>query len=237
MASSTDPVMWVKSGHPGQFRVPRVWDEAKGRYVRPVDDFGQPLRERVPAKGFVGRDLTNMRPMPGSRAVSYLNAAGNIVDIVLSPAASLPARDDETKADRIRKQRYYGGIPVGACPCAEVFRGMPKARLISEEARNGTPCNEALLGVDEDGQPQPPCPHFLAEQKARRALQHGKNAEQNSKHRDADDKRADAMSLLAASSAEQAKAITSLASVLAPATPEPPPPAPPTGKREGSAAK
>lgn len=235
--ASTDPIMWVKSGHPGQFRVPRVWDEKKGRYTRPVDDFGQPLRERVPAKGFVGRDLTNMRPMPGVRAVSYLNGAGNIVEVVLSSGASLPARDDETKADRIRKQRYFGGIPVGACPCAEVFRGMPKMRLISEEARNGTPCTEALLGVDEDGQLQPPCPHFVAEEKARKALQSGKNAEQNAKHRDADDKRADAMSLLAQSSAEQAKAITSLATALSP-QPEPPAPAPaPASKRDGGAAK
>ena len=46
------------------------------------------------------------------------------------------------------------------------------------------PCAESDLGNDDEGRPLAPCPHFLAEQKARLTLQAAKNAEQHANHRD-----------------------------------------------------
>jgi hypothetical protein len=177
--ASNDAVMWVKANHKGQFRKPKVWDEAKKRWITPVDEFDRPLLERVPAKGWVGNDMQNMRPMKGERAVRMLTMQGNEVDCPLSSGASLPMREDEHKAERLRKFRYYGWVPVGCCTAFEGKNGprrggVSKAKLLSKEAREGTPCDENDLGGEN-----PPCPHYLAEVKARRAHQAKCNAKEN----------------------------------------------------------
>lgn len=177
-------VMWVRSQHKGAFRKARVWNEEARQWEQPRDEIGRPIVERVPAKGYVGNDLTNMRQMREERAVNMVTKQGNDVAIVLSSGASLPMRNDEHRNDRIRKQKFYGSITVGGCPADEGrlgFRrgGVSNAHLLSKEARDGTPCSEDKLGVDDFGQPRPPCPHFLAEVKARREAQAKANLREN----------------------------------------------------------
>ncbi len=193
---ASDPVMWVKSQHKGAFRVPAVWDEKKGRYVRPVDDFDRPLVERVPAKGYIGNDLTNMRPMPGNRSITMVRHDGHIVDIPLSTGASVAVRDNEYKSDRLRKARYLGWFAVGCCPLAETYRGLKKQHLLAKEAREGEPCKDHEVGTDETGQRLPPCPHWLAEVAARRARKVAENRKENASYRDEDAKRTEALTTL-----------------------------------------
>lgn len=213
--SSSDPVLWVKHGSPGATAIPRVWDAKAGRYVRPVDDFGQPVRERVPAVGFVGRDLQSMRKMSGVRSIRILNSAGNEVHYTLTTSAAIAARDDDAyRNDRLRKARHFGWIQVGSCPCAERFRGVPAARFISKEAREGQPCDPSTIGTDEDGHVNPPCQHYLAEQMARREIQAKQNAAANLRHTDGETKRSDAMARLAEAQQAQAQALTAVAETL-----------------------
>lgn len=212
---SNDPVLWVKHGNVGAFAVPRVWNREKQRYERPTDDSGIPLRERVPAVGFVGRDLSSMRRMSGSRSARYLNHAGNEIHLTLTNAASIAARDDDPyRNDRIRKARHFGWIPVGGCPCAERFRGMNPTRLLSKEARTGTPCPDHAIGIDEDGNVMPPCEHYLAEMDARRVAQARKNTETTVRLTQAEERQANAMTKLAEAQEKQASAMTALAGQL-----------------------
>jgi hypothetical protein len=188
---ANEPVMWVRSQHKGAFRRPRVWDEKKQRYVQPVDEFDRPLIERVPAKGYVGNDLANMRPMPGNRSVTFLRADGNIVDVPLTTGASLPVRENEYRSDRLRKARYFGWLPVGCCPLREVVKGLSKQHLLAREAREGEPCPDHELGGEN-----PPCPHYLAELKARRAKSVIENRKVNLSYKDDEAKRTEALTTL-----------------------------------------
>lgn len=196
---STDPVLWVKANHKGRSVPAYVWDEKTNRRVRATDDMGRPIVERVPAVGYVGRDLTNMKPMPGRRSIKMLTKAGNEIDVVLSTGASLAAVDGPFKADRLRKLVYFGAITVGACPVREVYRGLNRQHLLSREAREATsPCAEHDVGVDEAGNVLPPCPHYLAELKARRAMQATENQKVNRTFKDDAGKQTEALTEIAA---------------------------------------
>ena len=195
--SSTDPVMWVKTNHKGRSQPAYEWKD--GRRVRAVDDLGRPLRERLPAIGYVGRDLSNMKPMAGKRSIRMLTKQGNEIHVPLSTGASLAATDGSYKSDRLRKMVYFGAITVGCCPVREVYRGLSKQHLLSDEARNATaPCAEHDVGVDEDGNELPPCPHYVAELKARRAMQAAENRRVNSTFKDDAGKQTEALSEIAA---------------------------------------
>lgn len=193
---ANEPVMWVRAQHKGQFRRPRVWDESKKRWVQPVDEFDRPLVERVPAKGYIGNDLANMRLMPGQRFVDMVRDSGDTVACPLSTGASLRVRDDEHKADRLRKFRFCGWFPVGCCPAREAqkgFRGggIGKNHLLSKVAREGRPCEEHEVGDDN-----PPCEHYLAEVAARKARNKAVDEKTRLAYKDADEKKTELLGTL-----------------------------------------
>ena len=195
--SSTDPILWVKANHKGRSQPAYTWKD--GRRVRVTDDMGRPVRERLPAIGFVGRDLTNMKPMPGKRSIRMMTKQGNEIHVPLSTGASLAATDGSYKSDRLRKLVYFGAITVGSCPVREVYRGLRKEHLLSPEAHNATaPCGEHDVGTDEDGNEMPPCPHYVAEQKARMAMQAGENKKVNLTFKDDAGKQSEALTEIAA---------------------------------------
>jgi hypothetical protein len=161
--ADTEATLWVHSEFQRPTRRAMVWDAAKGRHVKATHEDGQPMFERLPQVGFTGDSVKNLKPTPmRKRARQLLTREGNV-----------------KKANRL------GRIVVGTCPLREVFAGLPARSLIAPENKAGAkPCDESDVGYDDEGRPLAPCPHFLAEQKARRAVQFAKNAEQNSSFRD-----------------------------------------------------
>lgn len=195
--SSTDPILWVKANHKGRAVPAYVWKN--GRRVRATDDMGRPLLERIPAIGFVGKDLANMKPMAGKRSIKMLTKQGNEISVPLSTGASLAAVEGPFKSDRLRKLVFYGAITVGSCPVREVYRGLRKEHLLSPDARDATaPCAEHDVGVDEAGNELPPCPHYVAERDARMAMQVADNRKVNLTFKDDAGKQTEALTEIAA---------------------------------------
>jgi hypothetical protein len=199
---STVPCTWVKSDYAGKRRPARGWDE-HGRPIRLVDDLGRPLFERVPAKGMVGRDITNMREMSEPRSIEYLRTDGHIVNAITSPASAVPNGGEFTE-DRQRKYASKGWIPVGSCPLRETFKGaigISRGHLISLGKGIGTndaPCPDGSFGRD-----LPPCKHMVAEMAARRDRRAAENRAQLAAHADPQQKQTEAVLALASAVANR----------------------------------
>lgn len=178
--------LWVKSEFKRPVRRGMVWDEAKSRWVKATHEDGTPMFERIPQVGFVGNDLKALRATPlRNRAWQVLTREGNIIFDPLTEAASVQVNEAQAAA-RIKRNNALGRIRVGTCPIREVYSGLRASSLIAplNRANDVKPCSEADVGFDDEGRPLAPCPHFLAEQKARAAAQALKNAEQNATNRD-----------------------------------------------------
>jgi hypothetical protein len=183
--ADTEATLWVHSEFQRPTRRAMVWDAAKGRHVKATHEDGQPMFERLPQVGFTGDSVKNLKPTPmRKRARQLLTREGNVIFDMLTEAGAVQVSDAQMAA-AIKKANRLGRIVVGTCPLREVFAGLPARSLIAPENKAGAkPCDESDVGYDDEGRPLAPCPHFLAEQKARRAVQFAKNAEQNSSFRD-----------------------------------------------------
>lgn len=126
--------LWLKTetagGYRGQFRKPIEWDDNG----RPMSDFrdgaGRPARDRIPAIGFDGTDIRNMRPIRGVRHfVDYLRHDGHIGHIKMTNAAAhVPNEDESCRRDRVLKAKHFGWIEwastgISKCPCMMVLAG------------------------------------------------------------------------------------------------------------------
>lgn len=181
--ADSEATLWVKSEFRRPMSRPMVWDEAKNRFVKATNEDGTPRYERGPQVGFVGNDLKNLKSTPMRlRAWKVLTKEGNEIDIPLTEAAAVQASDAQMAAVH-KRCNQLGRIRVGTCPIREVYSGLRASSLVAplNRAADVKPCSEAEIGHDDEGRPLPPCPHYLAEKKARGAVQFAKNAEQNEK--------------------------------------------------------
>ena len=181
--ADSESTLWVKSDFRRPMSRPMVWDEARNRFVKATNEDGTPRYERGPQVGFVGNDLKNLKSTPlRLRAWKVLTKEGNEIDLPITEAAAVQASDAQIAAAQ-KRCNQLGRIRVGCCPIREVFSGLRPNSLIAPLNRAAAvkPCSEAEIGHDDEGRPMPPCPHYLAEKKARYAAQFAKNAEQNEK--------------------------------------------------------
>jgi hypothetical protein len=147
-----DPVLWLKTDKPyeGRFRRARVWDEVTKQFVTPVYErghakAGRPVMERLPGVGFEGKDIHALRPMKGKRSIEVLRSDGHVVHVsITNAAAHQPQEDRSCESDRRLKARFFA--------------------TDAKDVKKWSPCHPSDLGANK-----PPCPHFLAEMKARRA--------------------------------------------------------------------
>lgn len=230
--------LWVKSEFKRPMRRAMAWDAKRNRWAKATDENGQPVYERLPQVGFVGNDLKALRATPlRNRALQYLTREGNVVFIPLTEAASVQVNEAQMAAV-IREANRLGRIRVGACPIREVYSGLRASSLVAAENRavDVKPCSEADVGVDDEGRPLAPCPHYLAELNARVALQAAKNAEGNANFRDQAVKQLEAQQGQIEALSKVADSTAALVAhfVAKEQAPEPAPAAPPpTGKDAG----
>lgn len=164
------PVLWLKTDKPydGQFRRARTWDPASGQWSTPVYEkghpkAGRPVMERIPGTGYEGSPK-NATPMRRRRFVEMLRHDGHIVAVpITNAAAHLPDSDVSCETDRRLKGKYLGWIEKGQCPAAMLAGNLLPAEQFAADTAGWTPCNPRTLG-----EKNPPCPHFIAEQNARK---------------------------------------------------------------------
>lgn len=171
-----DPVLWLKTDKPyaGAFRRARVWNEQTKAYETPTYErghamAGRPVLERIPASGFDGSDIRNMRPMRGKRFIEVMRHDGHEVFIpITNAAAHQPQEDRSCETDRRLKARWFAWIERGKCPAMMMAAGeLPAEKIASDTSKDkrwATPCHPQDVGPGK-----PPCHHYLAEKKARTA--------------------------------------------------------------------
>jgi hypothetical protein len=144
-----EPILWV--------------NKARRKVTIRVDN--EEREERFPQRGHTGSsDYDKPTEATFKRWERYIKACGTDARVPVTNAAA--HLDDQSEYGRMirAKAKTLGWIPVGLCPCAMIMTGALNARLVVDpDVRKGKPCQPGSYAIDK------PCPHLVAEQKARRA--------------------------------------------------------------------
>lgn len=142
-----DPILWV----------------GKTQRTRRIVVDGEARTERIPQRGHAGNsDYDAPTLAPGKRWELYVKGDGNAMRVPLTNAAA--HLDDSTPYGQMirAKARFLGWYPLGSCPCALLLTGELRANHFADKSvLNAEACKPRTYNVEE------PCPHALAEQKAR----------------------------------------------------------------------
>jgi hypothetical protein len=133
---------------------------------------GKIVVEKIPQRGHAGgSDYDKPTIQAGQRWAHVVDHAGNAVRVPLTTGASLFVDDGEEQGNYARIQRMkfraLGWYPVGSCPCALLLSGeMRTSHFADQDVAAQAPCKPKTYSERE------PCPHAVAEQKARQKQQH-----------------------------------------------------------------
>lgn len=143
---------------------PILWVNKAQRSATVVVD-GEQRTERIPQRGHTGSsDYDRPELARFKRWERYIKACGTDARVPLTNAAAHLQHDDGYGKMIHRKGRALGWIPRGNCPCTMLLAGelLPK-HIVDKSLLTQQPCAPRTYNVEE------PCPHLLAEQKARQA--------------------------------------------------------------------
>ncbi|HUR48207.1 MAG TPA: hypothetical protein VMY88_01570 [Acidimicrobiales bacterium] len=191
-----EPILWAHKAEKLRKIPARRWNPEAGAMEEAFDDdTGQPVYEKIPQRGHVAGDYDNPVPSPHARWLHVLRHDGHVVRVPLTCAAADLDGAQLTSQERRAKARHFGWIPVGSCPLAMVETGELKAgQLIAKAIRGQEMCKHGSYG------PNKPCPHYIAEEAARKELQKKATAKREKAHQSEADK-------LVAAQADQTKEI------------------------------
>lgn len=191
-----EPILWADKAAPLRKQPARRFNAETGQMEDAFDDeTGQRLYEKIPQRGHVGGDADNPIVSRHARWVHVLRHDGHAVRMVMTCAAADFDMASLWTQERRAKARHFGWILVGHCPLALVLTGeIQKGQLLAKDIRNQPPCAHGTYGENK------PCPHYLAEEAARKELQKKKTAQAEKVNRSEADK-------LVAAQADQTKEI------------------------------
>ena len=206
------PILWAQRGRIAALRPARKWVD--GKLVTVTDELGRPLMERLPAAGRVGvvrqvEDIEATKPQRQPRFLTFMKdgpkGGGAVVFAPITGAAAAePGTDQSFELDIRQKARRNGWIQVGRCPIDAAMSGdllgrekMLEAPENREAFKRSDRCNPSTVGPNK-----PPCPHWIAEEAARKATREKLN--KKSLKKSAADRQADAFENLAEQLAKNA---------------------------------
>lgn len=163
-----EPILWANKAIR---QIPaKRFNEATGQMEDVFDDeTGRRVMERVPQRAHVGGDYDNPITSKAPTWLHVLRHDGHVVRMKLTNAAADLDTDASFPRERRAKARYFGWLLVGTCPLAAVIAGdLQKGQIMAKAVRE-LPTNEACAhGTYGENRP---CPHYRAEEAARKALQ------------------------------------------------------------------
>lgn len=200
-----EPILWAHKAEKLRKIPARRWNPEAGVMEEAFDeDTGQPVYEKIPQRGHVAGDYDNPIASSQARWLHVLRHDGHVVRVPLTCAAADLDGAQLTAQERRAKARYFGWIPVGSCPLAMVETGEIKAgQLIAKIIRGQEMCKLGSYG------PAKPCPHYLAEEAARKDLQRRETVRREKSHQSEADK------LIAAQSEQTKEIVSGVAGALA----------------------
>lgn len=124
---------------------------------------GKRVTEKFPQRGHAG-DYEDRRKAPGVRFIRVIDHHGHEIFHTLTNAAAHLDHTAPFGQYMMAKARHFGWYMPGQCPCALIATGeLHKDHIVSDEVRNGQPCPPNSYSYEN------PCPHSVAERKARQA--------------------------------------------------------------------
>lgn len=178
---ANEPICWAHAAGATRTRVARQYNEETGRVEAIIDEeTGLPLREKVPQGCHDGSPFSNPfapQLLPRSGAVCWLRHDGHVTPPMRLGVTGAADMDTDQKLSRRMKSKasYFGWIPAHRCPVAMKIAGeIRPQQLAAKELRKATDACPSQ-GWGEYRQ----CPHWHAEEKARKERQAAVNVKVN----------------------------------------------------------
>lgn len=228
-----EPILWAHKAAATRTQVARKFNPESGQMEVVIDeDTGLPVREKVPQIGHEDGDYDKPKTDTGIRRwMHVLRHDGHVVRAVVNMAAADTEGADFYGRVVRMKARALGWILVGRCPVAMRVSGQLRAHQIAD-----LDVRKAERACERSSEQQP-CPHYLAEEAARKA-RHARTQERIAKAF-----KSDADKLIAAQKEATSDIVSGVANVLAdaiksvsqpqPAAPPPDDPPPPEPAKRG----
>lgn len=220
-----EPILWAHRAQQTRTQLARRWNPTSQTMEVVVDDeTGQPVRERVPQRAHDpagGYDAPRLARM--SRWLHVCTQQGNTVRVPISMAAADAEGTDHYGKMVRAKAQHLGWLPVGQCPLRLLAAGAVQRHQLVDPALREAASKNAAPCSGQHGEERP-CPHYLAEETARKAAQARRQAKVDAAYKTDADK-------VIASNQQQTRDIVSgvagaLADALRAAQPEAPAPTP-----------
>jgi hypothetical protein len=168
-----EPILWAHKAV--RTRIAKRWNEATQQMEVSVDpDTGMPRRETIPQRAHdPSAGYNEPRTARMQRSIRVLQHCGSIVDVPLSTGAADVEGLEQVGRYMRAKAQYFGWIAVGTCPLRHVAAGTLRPQQIRDpELRAQAEAGTAKPCLGNHGEERW-CPHFVAEEKARKAT-HGR---------------------------------------------------------------
>lgn len=218
-----EPILWAHKAAATRSRIARRWNDATQKLEVAVDEeTGLPVRERVPQRAHeASSGYSEPRVARHQRTLYVLQHDGTIAHVPTTMGAGdIDGADHVGKYIRA-KARHFGWLPVGQCPLRAVAAGTVQPHQLRDadlraSATDGT--GKACQGSYGE---ERWCPHFVAEDRARKELNAKIQAKRAAAHQSEADK------LIRAGQQQTKDIVSGVANVLADAIrlsqPEPAP--------------
>jgi len=122
---------------------------------------GKMVTIKFPQRGHAG-DYEDRRRAPGTRFLWMIDHHGFEFAHCLTNAAAHLDHTGPYGQHMMAKARHFGWYQPGQCPCALLTTGeLTRHHIVSPDVRAGTACKPGSYSYED------PCPHSLAERKAR----------------------------------------------------------------------
>lgn len=202
-----EPILWCKPGAAGDKnrRIPARRFNPETRQMEDVidEDTGARLFEKVPQRAHIAGDYENPVLDPRGFWMHVLRHDGHVVRVKLTNAAADRDIDAPGARERKAKARYFGWIPVGNCPLALILAGgINPGQVAAKHILKDHACPPSSYSETNH------CPHYVEEEKARKA----RHAAQQAKL--AKSFQGDADKLIAAQQQQTGEIVTAIADAL-----------------------
>lgn len=161
----SEPILWAQHAANLRRRPAKAWNPTTEQWEQVIDEeTGLPLIEKVPQGAHVddGNDRNPTIDQNVRRFIHYLRHDGHVVRAVINMAAADVEGADFVGKHVRGKARFLGWIPVGRCPIAMRLSGeLQAAKIADVDLRTAT-------SACERSGPARPCPHYFAEETARK---------------------------------------------------------------------
>jgi hypothetical protein len=165
-----EPILWAHKAAATRTRVARRWNDATQKLEVVIDeDTGLPVRERIPQRAHeAASGYSDPRLSRHQRSLYVLQHDGTLIHIPLTMGAGDVDGLDHVGKYMRAKARHFGWLPVGQCPIRAVAAGTVQPHQLRDAELRASVADGTARACQGQHNEERWCPHFVAEEKARK---------------------------------------------------------------------